>query len=166
MVKVDQIASNLPAGKYLHYTEEQWKIFRDSVHTSITIRVKEMFDKYGFPGYDKVGKDGSKNFWLLVQHSDKHPEFQKKVLQAMNKEVKKENAIPGDYAYLYDRVKVNAGKKQKFGTQVSYDSTGRPFPTIGLIDSANVDNFRKAYDLVPLKDYYELIINFQKSMKK
>ena len=165
MVKVDQIASNLPTGKYLNYTKEQWGSFRDSVHTALKIRVEKMFDKYEFLGYHKVGKDGSYNFWLLVQHSDKYPEFQKRVLKAMNKEVRKGNAGPGEYAYLYDRIKVKAGEKQKFGTQVSYDSAGHPFPAVGLIDSANVDKFRKAYNMAPLKDYYEMIRNFQKSGK-
>ena len=165
MVEVDQIASNLPKGKYLDYTGEQWNRFRDSVRTNIKIRVEKMFDKYGFLGYDKIGKEGSIHFWLLVQHSDKYPEFQKRVLKAMNKEVKKGNASPSNYAYLYDRVKVKAGEKQMFGTQVSYDSAGHPFPAIGLVDSANVDKFRKAYGLEPLKDYYKLRVSFQKSQQ-
>ena len=159
MVKVDQIATNLPKGKFMNYNKEQWQRFRDSVHTNITVRIEKMFGKYGFLGYDKVGEEGSKHFWLLVQHSDKLPEFQKRVLKAMDKEVKKGNASPSDYAYLYDRVKVNAGEKQRFGTQLSYDPAGQPFPKIGLVDSANVDKFRKAYKLEPLKDYYEFIIS-------
>ena len=159
MIKIDQIAKNLPQGKYLAYTKEQWSRFRDSVQTNLKFRVEEMFDKYGFLGYNKVGKEGSTHFWLIVQHSDKYPKFQKKVLKAMNKEAKKGNASLTDYAYLYDRVKVNAGEKQKFGTQLSYDSSGKPFPAIGLTDSSNVDKFRKAYDLEPLKDYYDFIIN-------
>ncbi len=160
MVKVDQIATKAhPNEKYSNYTQDQWYRFRDSVHTNIKIRVEEMFNKYGFLGFDKIGKEGSNHFWLLVQHSDKYPEFQKSVLKAMNKEVKKGNSSPSDYAYLYDRIKVKAGEKQKFGTQLSYDSAGHPYPAIGLIDTANVDKFRKAYDLEPLKDYYEFIIN-------
>lgn len=160
MVKVDQIATKAhPNGNYSDYTQEQWYRFRDSVHTNIKIRVEEMFNKYEFLGYNKVGKEGSYNFWLLVQHSDKYPEFQKRVLKAMKKEVEKGNADPSNYAYLYDRIKVKAGERQRFGTQLSYDSAGHPFPAIGLIDSANVDNFRKAYGLEPLKDYYDFIIN-------
>jgi hypothetical protein len=160
MVKVDQIATKAhPNGNYSNYTQEQWYRFRDSVHTNIKIRVETMFNEYGFLGYNKVGKEGSKHFWLLVQHSDNYPEFQNKVLKAMNKEVKKGTANPSDYAYLYDRVKVKAGEKQKFGTQLSYDSAGRPFAAIGLIDSVNVDKYRKAYELEPLKDYYQFIID-------
>jgi hypothetical protein len=166
MVKIDQIAVNLPQGKYLNYTKEQWSRFRDSVHTNIKIRIEEMFDKYGFLGYNKVGKEGSKHFWLLVQHSDKYPEFQKKVLKAMNKEIKKGNASPNDYAYLYDRVKVNTGEKQKFGTQLDFDKMGQPFPKIGLIDSANVDKLRKAYDLEPLQDYYNFYMDYYRKQKK
>jgi len=155
MVKTDQVAAYIPQGKYKAYTHEQWNNFKDSVFTTDKIAVESMFNQYGFLGFDKVGKEGSKQFWLLVQHSDKYPDFQKKVLQAMDKEVKKGNASPNNYAYLYDRVKVNGGEKQLFGTQVTYqvETTGRAIPKIGLTDSANVDKFRKDYGLEPLKDY-------------
>ncbi len=155
MAEVDQIAANIPKGKYKEYTREQWHKFQDSVFTNDKMKVEAMFNKYGFLGFDKVGKDGSNLFWLLVQHCDKYPEFQKKVLKAMDKEVKKGNANPNNYAYLYDRVKVNAGEKQLFGTQVTYEveTTGRAIPKIGLADSANVDKLRKEYNLEPLKDY-------------
>ena len=92
MVKVDQIAAYIPQGKYKEYTHEQWNNFKDSVFTSNKKRVEAMFDKYGFLGFDEVGKDGSNHFWLLVQHSDKYPEFQMKVLKSMDKEVKRGNA--------------------------------------------------------------------------
>lgn len=155
MVKVDQIAAYIPQGKYKEYTHEQWNNFKDSIFTGDKNRVESMFNRYGFLGFDKVGKDGSTNFWLLVQHSDKYPEFQKKVLKSMDKEIKKGNADSKNYAYLYDRVKVNAGEKQLFGTQVTYETqtTGRAIPKNGLSDSANIDKLRKNYGLEPLKDY-------------
>lgn len=168
MVEVDQIAAYIPQGKYKDYTQEQWHKFQDSVFTSDKLRVEAMFDKYGFLGFDKVGKEGSNHFWLLVQHSDKFPQFQKKVLKAMDKEVKKGNADPNNYAYLYDRVKVNAGEKQLFGTQVTYDTetTGRAIPKIGLIDSANIDKLRKEYSLEALKDYLNTMTTLHYEMNK
>ena len=120
MVEVDQVAAYIPQGKYKEYSKEQWHKFQDSVFTNDKMKVEAMFNKYGFLGFDKVGKEGSNHFWLLVQHYDKYPEFQKKVLKEMDREVKKENANPNNYAYLYDRVKVNAGEKQLFVTQVTY----------------------------------------------
>lgn len=155
MAETDQIAAFIPQGKYKEYTKEQWLKFQDSVFANNKIKAEEMFTKYGFMGFDKVGKDGSYHFWLIVQHCDKYPAFQKKVLKAMDREVKRGNANPNNYAYLYDRVKINAGEKQLFGTQVTYETTttGRAIPKIGLIDSVNVDKLRKEYALEPLKDY-------------
>lgn len=65
----------------------------------------------------------------------------------MDKEVRKNSANPNNYAYLYDRVKINSGQKQKFDTQVDYkvETTGRAFPKIGLIDSIKVDKLREQY---------------------
>lgn len=155
LVKIDQIAAYIPQGKYKEYTQEQWQKFQDSVFTNNKIVVEKMFRKYGFLGFDKVGEDGSHDFWLIVQHCGKYAEFQKEVLKSMDKEVKKRNASPNNYAYLYDRVKVNAGEKQLFGTQVTYETetTGRAVPKIGLVDSANIDRLRKEYNLEPLKNY-------------
>nr|WP_295869469.1 DUF6624 domain-containing protein [uncultured Chitinophaga sp.] len=168
MVKTDQIAAFIRQGKYKEYSQEQWDRFKDSVYTTHQKRIAVIFRQYGFPGIDMVGKDGSNHFWLLVQHSDKFPEFQVKVLKAMKKEVKKQNANPNNYAYLYDRVQVNAGKKQLFGTQVTYqaNTTGRAFPKIGLIDSANVDKIRKEYTLSPLKEYLNQMTEMHYEMNK
>jgi hypothetical protein len=158
MAEIDQVALKRQ-GKDL--STNQWHQYQDSVLTNNKIKVEAMFDEYGFLGFDKVGKEGSKHFWLIVQHCDKYPQFQGRVLKAMKREVRRGNANANDYAYLYDRVEVNAGKKQMFGTQVNYDTAGLPFPRIGLIDSANVDKLRKAYNLEPLKDYYDFIINYR-----
>jgi hypothetical protein len=168
MVIIDQVAANIPTGQYKEYSKERWEQFKDSVFTADKNEVESIFTQYGFPGFDKVGEEGSQHFWLIVQHCDKYPAFQKKVLNAMEKEVKKHNANPNNYAYLYDRVKVNAGEKQLFGTQVTYEvaTTGRAIPKIGLIDSANVDKLRKDYNLDPLKDYLNMMTTMHYEMNK
>lgn len=160
IVKTDQIAA--------FRWEKQWDNFKDSVFTSHKVQVEKLFKKYGYLGFDKVGQDGSDNFWLIVQHCDKFPEFQKKVLIAMNKEVQNKNANPKNYAYLYDRLEVNAGNKQLFGTQVEYEveTSGRAFVKHGLTDSVNVDLHRKKYDLNPLKEYLNIMTKMHYEMNK
>ena len=160
MVKTDQIAA-------FHW-EKEWDKYKDSVFTTHKIQVEKMFNKYGFLGFDKVGKDGSNDFWLIVQHCDKFPNFQKKILKSMDKEVKKGNANANNYAYLYDRVEANAGHKQLFGTQVDYEvnTTGRAFPKFGLVDSVNVDKIRKEYNLGTLKDYLNQMTTMHYEMNK
>lgn len=168
MVVTDQIAANIPQGKYKDLSSEEWNNFKDSVFTSNKKRIDSIYKKYGYPGYEMVGESGSNHFWLMVQHSDKYPDFQKKVLKAMDVEVKKNNANPQNYAYLFDRVQVNAGKKQMFGTQVDYDvqTTGRAKPKNGLIDSSNVDKIRKEYMLESLKGYLNMMTQMHYEMNK
>ena len=118
MSEIDQIAANIPQGKYKELSREEWKTFKDSVFTSNQNRIEQIFSKYGYTGYDLVGKEGSMNFWLIVQHSDHNPDFQKRVLDKMKIEVEKGNAKPSNYALLVDRVNKNQGDKQIYGTQV------------------------------------------------
>ena len=69
---------------------------------------------------------------------------------------------------LYDRVQVIAGLPQLFGTQVTYEveTTGRAILKIGLLDSVNVDQRRKAYQLDPLKDYLNMMTGMHFEMNK
>src|ERR1700744_1613404 len=112
MEDADQVAAYIPQGKYQSYSQEQWLLFKDSVFTGNKVRAEKMFRKYGFLGYAQVGNDSSKSFWSIVQHCDKYPAFQKQVLVEMNKAVKANNADPQNYAYLCDRVQINAKQKQ------------------------------------------------------
>lgn len=154
MHKIDQIAAMAkPNGEFINYPIEMWANFKDSIFTKHKNRIESLFNKYRYLGINEVGKSGANDFWLLVQHSDKYPEFQKKVLVAMEKAVKKGNANPNNYAYLNDRVKANNGEKQIFGMQVDYRENGQAKPKNGLIDSLNVDSRRKKYQLEPLKKY-------------
>lgn len=153
IVEIDQIAAGVPSGKYNNLNVDEWKSFKDSVFGVNYKKVKSIFNKYGFPGFDLVGKEGSQNFWLIVQHLDHKPEFQKEVLNKMKEEVLKNNAHPDNYAYLTDRVKLNFKQKQVFGTQVYYNwKTCQAYPK-PLFDSANINRRRKELGLVALEVY-------------
>jgi len=74
----------------------------------------------------------------------------------MGKEVKKNNASGEKFALLQDRVLINEGHKQLYGTQVRLDLKthhAKPFP---IQDSLTVDVRRKAVGLQPLKNYLKL----------
>src|SRR5690554_2812391 len=83
MAEVDQIAAYIPQGEYEKMSKEQWNSFKDSVFITHQVRLKEIFDKHGFVGFDLAGEEGSENFWLMVQHSDHNSDFQKEVLKKM-----------------------------------------------------------------------------------
>jgi hypothetical protein len=75
-------------------------------------------DKHGWPTNTLVGTDGANAAWLLVQHADRDPKFQRRCLDLMAMlpagEVSQSNL-----AYLTDRVLLAEGKKRRYGTQVT-----------------------------------------------
>lgn len=113
--------------------------------------------KYGYPGIKQVGEKSANNFWLLVQHADAHPEFQRLVLKLMLAEVQRKNASPRNYAYLSDRVAENAGQLQEYGTQVKYEGPGigKAAPR-SLRDPKNVNKRRAAIGMETLEDYLKM----------
>lgn len=166
MAKIDQIAAYIPQGKYKKLSAQEWNLFKDSVFTTHQKRIKEIFNKNGFVGFDLAGKEGSSNFWLLVQHSDHDPEFQKEVLKKMKIEVDKGNAQASSYGLLVDRVKLNTGEKQIYGTQVAYNlKTGQAYPR-KLADSATVNSRRKSIGLEPIEVYLNKMSEMHFEMNK
>lgn len=116
--------------------------------------LEKIVRQYGFPGFRQVGEKSANNFWLLVQHADAFPAFQRQVLQLMLPEVKRKNANPSNYAYLVDRIAVNTGKPEEYGTQVEYTGPGlgQAVPR-SLRDPAHVNQRRAAVGLEPLENY-------------
>lgn len=140
--------------KYRH--KEARVIFnktKDSVKLLHQDKINLIYERFGYLGYDKVGIESSDKFYISIQHADNNVDFQKKMLKALKIEVDNKNASKSNYALLNDRIKINEGKKQDFGTQVTYRKNGQAFPKNGLADSLNVDQFRKEYNLGPLKNY-------------
>jgi hypothetical protein len=107
-------------------------------------------EKHGWPTHSLVGKDGAHSAWLLVQHADRDPKFQRKCLDLMAK-AKKDEVSQSDVAYLTDRVLLAEGKKQRYATQFTLtDGKWEPRP---LEDPANIDKLRKEAGLQPLAEY-------------
>lgn len=155
MVVIDQVAAvnAFPPEKYSHLSQESWLAFKDSVYRTNQRQIEKIFNTHGFVGFDLAGKEGSENFWLLAQHSDHNPEFQKEVLATMKIEVDKSNADPRNYGLLMDRVLLNTGQNQMYGTQVSYNQeTGQAYSR-KLADSSKVNERRKLLGFEPLEKY-------------
>lgn len=115
-----------------------------------TAWLRGIVDDGGWPTVSTVGADGSHAAWLLVQHADADPAFQRRCLDLMTDapdgEVRK-----SDVAYLTDRVRLAAGERQVYGTQVHLHD-GR-WEARDLDDPDNVDARRFAVNLGPLADY-------------
>jgi len=121
--------------------------------------IRNIISKYGYPNFDKIGINGSHNFWLIIQHQDKHPEFQDSVLTLMKVEVDKAKVLAQDYAYLLDRVKVNTGQFQVYGTQMTLNKDKTSFEPKPVIDPDRLNERRKSMGLNTIESYIETMNN-------
>lgn len=156
MARLDQEAMQSPPGNLKLAGSEHLK-YIDSIAEINYHRAKDIFDQYGYPGYDRVGEEGSKSFWLIVQHCDRWPEFQQEVLKEMEKQVLNNNAQSSYFAYLVDRVRKNSGRKQLYGTQLSYYRDNCQAYAADLEDPGNVNKRRKAVGLESLEKYLNMV---------
>lgn len=90
--------------------------WNDELDAKNTARMKEIVTEIGWPTVSKVGKQIAHDAWLLVQHSDHDPDFQKQCL-ALMKSAPVDEVEKRDVAFLEDRIRVNQGKGQLYGTQ-------------------------------------------------
>lgn len=171
IAEIDQKYASIPSEELVNKygKEEAWKVFeakRDSIGIDNQHRIKNLYSQYGYLGFKQVGKENSKKFWLPIQHADNDVAFQQKMLKELAKQIKKNNAEKSNYAMLEDRVAINLNKRQRFGTQVTYDLDGQAIPKNGLIDSANIDQLRTEFGLSGFKEYYNDMITRHFEMNK
>lgn len=116
-----------------------------------TLEITAIIDKYGWPGPDVVGHDGSATIFLVIQHAGLR--IQDKYLPVMRKAVKAGDAQPSDLALLEDRVALGHGRRQTYGTQITTDPQGSFLAP--LADSDHIDQLRAKVGLGPIAEYLE-----------
>jgi hypothetical protein len=80
--------------------------------------LKAVIAEHGWPGASLVGTDGAHAAWLLVQHADDDPAFQRQCLDLLTVAVEAGEATGQQLAYLTDRVLLAEGRQQEYGTQM------------------------------------------------
>ena len=111
----------------------------------------EVLSARGWPGRTLAGEDGAAAAWLLAQHADRDPARQRAFLNALRGAVAEGEASPAHLACLEDRVRVNAGQPQLYGTQFTViDGQFGPRP---VQDPKRLDERRAEVGLEPFADY-------------
>jgi Family of unknown function (DUF6624) len=116
--------------------------------------LKGVVEQHGWPTHTLVSQDGASAAWLLVQHADADPKFQRQCLDLMVR-LPKGEVSPANLAYLSDRVLLAEGKKQVYGTQFVF--AGGKWKPRPIEDEAHVDQRRAEAGLSPLAEYVQLI---------
>lgn len=116
-----------------------------------TAWLADLIDAHGWPGRRLVDRDGANAAWLLAQHADHDPAFQRRCLELLAVAVAAGDAEPVHLAYLTDRVAVHEGRPQTYGTQLRWEG-GRCVPA-EIAYPERVDVRRAEVGLMPLAEY-------------
>jgi len=156
-VEQDQAIRNELISKGVKNPDKAILARMQAIDTANTERMGAIVKRYGWPGPELIGGDGSEAAFLLVQHAD-HA-FQKEMLPLVEKAYRSGGLSGQSYALLLDRVRVGEGKPQVYGTQAKrFEEWEGQEPALAPIeDEANVDKRRAEVGLPPLSEYRELL---------
>ncbi|MCP5022343.1 MAG: hypothetical protein GY930_11275 [bacterium] len=164
MMELDQRFNQMVVDGEAESREPGFKKQMQDMYEANTSRIQKIFEEVGYPSPALVGREASDAFWLLVQHSDQAPEFQDDVLNAMKPMVLAGQVSSDSLALLTDRVRVNTGRPQVYGTQVEYEmEIGKAKPK-WLEEPQMVDHRRAEIDLRPLWEYMNEMCEFHFTM--
>lgn len=150
MAKLDQIAR-----KATLRDDSAWKKVR-VIDKENLIKIKKIVKKHGWPIIELVGKKASNNAWLIVQHADADVDFQEYCLQLIKKAIKVNEIAKSNIAYLTDRILVNKGKPQIYGTQFRKNPSGELVPQ-KIKSEKNLNALRKKMRLETFEVYKKRI---------
>ncbi len=115
-------------------------------------RLRRIVADHGWPGRHLVGDDGAHAAWLILQHADSA--WQREMLGVLRAATRRNDARPGDFAFLEDRVRSNAGLPQRYGNALKNSTVAGAAPMLAPLEMPEcVDARRAAMLLSPLADY-------------
>ena len=114
-------------------------------------RLKEIITLIGWPSKKLVGEKASGAAFLVAQHAADDIDFMKEVFSYIEADYRNQRASPSEYALMYDRIKMLEGKPQRFGTQLTINSSGcHPWK---MEEPQKVDEYRAQMGLDSLAVY-------------
>lgn len=113
------IREKLMASKGEEFGEIMYRMMQiDSVNRA---RIKPILHRYGWLPKSKVGEKASDAIFFVIQHSD--VELMRQYFPSLKDLASKREAKATHAAMMEDRLLVNEGKKQIYGTQATSDSS-------------------------------------------
>ena len=116
--------------------------------------VKAYVAAHGWPRRSIMGDSALNAAWMIVQHSPDDA-FRAEMLPLLERAASSGDVSPADVAMLADRVAVNRGQSQRYGTQFSLREGKLVLDPIA--DFAALDSLRAAVGLPPMQDYVRML---------
>lgn len=137
MVAADQAIREVAPPQFSFRFGTAWEV----VDSQNLKRFRMLLKQCGWPVASRYGWEASEAAWLLTQHADSDPSFQKQTLPMLERAVLAGEAKGGHLAYLSDRLAVAEGKPQLYGTQFRTENCK---VVLAPIDSREAVNRRRS----------------------
>ncbi|MBI5671184.1 MAG: hypothetical protein HZC41_24570 [Chloroflexi bacterium] len=135
-----------------HLPKDHYHPDMATVHSRNNALMRGIIEQYGWPGRSLVGDDGGEAAWLVVQHAILDPELQERCLPLLEAAYKA-GEVPGRHlATLTDRVRMQKGEPQIYGSILVGDDNGQLIPWT-IDDPEQVDKRRAAMGLPPMAEH-------------
>jgi hypothetical protein len=120
----------------------------EAVHRANAEKLRDIITRVGWPGETLVGKEGANAAWRIAQHSIGFPDFMRACRNLLDEASQRGDAPRWQFAMIDDRINVNEGRLQRYGTQLRDTVNGlAPYP---LEDVKQVEKWRQEIGLPPL----------------
>lgn len=131
-----------------------WRFWSRMCHVDNdnTVFLQGVVGRGAWPTVSHDGREAANDAWLLAQHADDEPAFQRQVLTLMEPLVAKSEASGANYALLWDRVALAEKRPQRFATQFETTKQGC-LAASTTEDHDGVDRRRTSMGLKPLHRY-------------
>ena len=144
------------------YSISKDKIYDEDIDGTDKINIEKLkiiIDEIGFPDRKMVGKQGMMSIYTIIRNANKYPEFQASQLKNVKLAAEQGELSTEDYAYLFDRVKLNAGERQVYGTHFSApDYADRKAVLMPITDEEKLDDRRRELGLMPIELFKRLLL--------
>ncbi|RIL06607.1 MAG: hypothetical protein DCC71_05970 [Proteobacteria bacterium] len=121
----------------------------EQVHGENADALAQILDASGWPPRREVGDDGAQAAVVVALHAIGRPAFQRRCLASLADAAARGEASRAHWAALFDRIRFNERRPQRYGSIFDWDEAGElsPWP---IEEPARVDERRAEVGLPPL----------------
>jgi hypothetical protein len=165
MFEIDQyMRSMMMFPSQSNYTSEETEYFKkqfaprfENLDRQNTSELKDLLKIYYWFKISEFGEKADSQAWILVQHADLDPQFQKNVLIILADLWPKKETSPKNYAYLFDRVAASWNDPSKRTLQ-RYGNQGlcigyKAWEPIPMENPEHINERRASVGLNTLEEY-------------
>jgi len=125
----------------------------------VRTQLKEIFEEYGPLTSKLIGKDAMRGVFYIIQHADGDLEWQESQLAYIASGVNSGEFTKINYAYLYDRIHVNSGKPQRYGSQFAKVDFKNGVVELRVTeDFESIDQRRREMEMMPIEMYKRSVL--------